>query len=70
MEMEIMFAVAACYSIFVTFLFVQTLCRRPKFDGKLIKYKYEDGDVDYILRVYEVDKLEQKKTLLIKVDIE
>jgi hypothetical protein len=61
-----LFIALAVYSVYITLIFAAF--RTRKFDGKLIKNKYDNGDVDYILRVYEIDKLDMKDELRIKVE--
>ena len=67
---DLFLAIFIIYSIFSTFFLHKLLKRFEQIDGKIIQTKYDNGDIDYTLRIYEIDKLSEKKILIIGVENE
>lgn len=67
---DLLLAIFIVYSIFSTFFLHKLLKRFEQIDGKIIQTKYDNGDIDYTLRIYEIDKLSDKKILIIGAESE
>lgn len=67
---DLLLAVFIIYSVFSTFFLLKLLKRFEQLDGKIIQTKYDNGDIDYTLRIYEIDKLSDKKILIIGAENE
>ena len=67
---DLLLAVFIVYSVFSTCFLYKLLKRFEKLDGKMIQTKYDNGDIDYTLRIYEIDKLSEKKILIIGAENE
>lgn len=67
---DLLLAIFIIYSIFSTCFLRKVLKRFERVDGKIIQTKYDNGDIDYTLRIYEIDKLSEKKILIIGAENE
>jgi hypothetical protein len=67
---DLLLAILIIYSIFSTCFLHKLLKRFERVDGKIIQTKYDNGDIDYTLRIYEIDKLSDKKILIIGAENE
>lgn len=67
---DLLLAVFIIYSIFSTCFLHKLLKRFEQIDGKIIQTKYDNGDIDYTIRIYEIDKLCDKKILIIGGEVE
>lgn len=67
---DLLLAIFIIYSIFSTCFLHKLLKRFERLDGKIIQTKYDNGDIDYTLRIYEIDKLYDKKILIIGAENE
>ncbi len=67
---DLLLAIFIVYSIFSTFFLHKLLKRFEQIDGKIIQTKYDNGDIDYTIRIYEIDKLSDKKILIIGAESE